>query len=76
VTYFVSTRNSASAPFKVVYREVKIRTCKGYPLTYEWKALPEDYATWEEAFAETEKLNAAVQPENRVAGIYPSSLNS
>jgi hypothetical protein len=76
VTYFVSTRNSASSPFKIVYREVKIRTSKGYPLTYEWKALPEEYATWEEAFVETEKLNAAVYSENRVVGIYPSTLNS
>jgi hypothetical protein len=76
VTYFVSTRNSASDPFKIVYREVKIRTSKGYPLIYEWKALPEDYVTWEEAFAETEKLNAVVHPENRVTGIYPTSLNS
>jgi hypothetical protein len=76
VTYFVSTRNSASDPFKIVYREVKIRTSKGYPLIYEWKALSEDYATWEEAFAETEKLNAEVHPDHRVTGSYPLSLNS
>ena len=73
MTYFVSTRNSASDPFKIVYREVKIRTSKGYPLTYEWKALPEEYATWEEALAATEKLNAVVHSGNRGTGIFPIS---
>jgi hypothetical protein len=34
-------------------------------------ALPEDYATWEEAVAAAEKLNAAVHSENHRTGIFP-----
>lgn len=69
MTYFVSKRNCASEPFKVVYREVKSHTSKGYPLSYELKALPEEYATWEEALAAIEMLNARLNSSNGRAGV-------
>ena len=71
MTYFVSTRNSASEPFRVVYPVVKIRTRKGYPLIYELKDLPEEYLTWEDASAAAEKLNAANHSGGRSYGILP-----
>lgn len=66
MTYFISKRYSAGEPYRIVYREVKTHTSKGYPLTYEIKSLPEEYATWEEALAATEQMNA-----NQAAGKFP-----
>ena len=40
MTYFVSKRKSTSEPFRIVYREVKTHTSKGYPLTYELRLSP------------------------------------
>jgi hypothetical protein len=75
MTYYVAKRNNADEPFKIVYREVKTRTRKGYPLTYELRSLPGEYLTLEEALEATEKLNAGFQTSGYrtdSAGIYPS----
>ena len=72
MTYFVSKRNCASEPFRIVYNEVKSHTSKGYPLSYELKALPEEYATWEEALAATESLNSRLDSSRRGAGMFPT----
>jgi hypothetical protein len=74
MTYFVSKRNSSTEPFRVVYREVKTRTHKGYPLTYELCSLPEAYATWEEAVAAIEKLNSTPAPAGAIGGAFPTWL--
>jgi hypothetical protein len=72
MTYFVSKRKSTSEPFRIVYREVKTHTSKGYPLTYELKALPEEFQTWEEAMAATERLNAGKSKSGYAGGQEPS----
>jgi hypothetical protein len=70
--YFVSKRTFATDPFQIVFREVKTRTHKGYPITYELKTLAGEYATWEEALAIAEKLNADCYPGAETSGINPS----
>ena len=60
--YFVSKRTFATDPFQIVFREV----------TYELKTLPGEYATWEEALAIAEKLNADCYPGAETSGINPS----
>lgn len=74
MTYFVCKRNSSTEPFRVVYREVKTRTSKGYPLTYELCSLPEAYATWEEALAAIERLNSIPSPAGVIAETFPTWL--
>lgn len=58
-TYFVNKRSrSTSEEYQIVYRQVKTRTHKGYPVSYELVSLPENYKTWEEAMQASKKLNA------------------
>ncbi len=70
--YFISKRTFASDPYHIVFREVKTRTRKGYPITYELKTLPEEFKTWEEALAVAEELNAECYPGVEITGINPS----
>lgn len=64
---FVSNRHPASHTYQILYSEVKTRTLKGYPVTYEMKSLPGDYPTWEDAFEALNRLtgntNKFWQPE-------------
>jgi hypothetical protein len=71
MTYFVAKKKHASEPYRVVFQEVKTRTSKGYPLTYELKPLPEEYATWEEAYAASERLNDKLGLSGRSSGVCP-----
>jgi hypothetical protein len=43
--------------FRVVHREVKLRTHKGYPISYTFKALPGEFESWEKAQTFAERLN-------------------
>ncbi len=71
MTYFVAKKIRASDPYRVVFQEVKTRTSKGYPLTYEYKPLPEEYDTWEDAYAASERLNEKLGLSARSSGICP-----
>lgn len=57
--YFVWRDPQPHAPFRVVYRQVKTRTRKGTPITYEWRSSPDAYETWETAKYAADKLNEA-----------------
>ncbi len=70
-TYFVNRRSLSTEPYKVVYPEVKTRTSKGYPITFEFIELPEEYNTWEEALEATQRLNASAPYTSRNGGSYP-----
>lgn len=59
--YFINKRSLSTQPYQIVFREVKTRTSKGYPISYELIPLPEKYHTWEEALEATRKLNAPSQ---------------
>jgi hypothetical protein len=71
ITFYISRRRFTSDPFKVVYREVKTRTRKGYPLTYELKALAGDYQTWEEAQSAISGLSPEPSPAIQTAATCP-----
>ena len=58
--YFVWKSPLASNQFRVVFREVKLRTRKGYPIAYSIKSIPNKFETWEKAQAEADRLNQAV----------------
>ena len=60
--YFVGRRQFSSDPFRIVYKEVKTRTRKGNPLTFELKSLEAEYQTWEEAWKAVAELNTGSQP--------------
>lgn len=72
-TYFVNRRGVASEPYTIVYREVKTRTSKGYPITYELKAVPGDYDTWEEALLKAQRLNSDAPQKWGAGGLCPPS---
>lgn len=70
-SYFISRRSAPSEPFRLVYREVKTRTRKGYPLTFEITPLEGEYATWEEAQAALEALLGEFTPGSLVCPPWP-----
>jgi hypothetical protein len=72
-TYFINRRGGASEPFTIVYREVKTRTRKGYPITYELKALPGEYDTWEEALQNAQRLNSDAPQKWGAGSLCPPS---
>ncbi len=55
--YYISRKGFGSTSYQVVYEDVKTRTSKGYPITYELIALPPEYGTWDEAREVVERLN-------------------
>jgi hypothetical protein len=55
--YFVWRNPATTDRFRVVHREVKLRTHKGYPISFALKALPGEYASWENAQQVAERLN-------------------
>jgi hypothetical protein len=57
-TYFVWKGPTLSDPYRVVYREVKTRTRKGTPITYELKSMLEEYESWEIAQRVADSMNA------------------
>jgi hypothetical protein len=55
--YYVWTRPSLPASFRVVRREVKSRTQKGIPISYGLKAIPGEYLEWDAAQQMADRLN-------------------
>lgn len=62
-TYYVNRRSVATEPYTIVYREVRTRTSKGYPITYELKSLPGEYNTWEDALLILQRLDSDAPPK-------------
>ena len=62
--YFVWMKPSHPRLFRVVHREVKLRTRKGYPITFALKALPGEYESWEKAQTVAERLNRGDLPSD------------
>lgn len=58
--YFVWQGPAVPSPFRVVHREVKARTNKGYPISYVLKSIPREFDTYEEAQAIADELNANI----------------
>jgi hypothetical protein len=56
-TYFINRRSVAAEPYSIVYREVRTRTTKGYPVTYELKSVPGEFDTWEDALLNLQRLD-------------------
>jgi hypothetical protein len=73
MTYFVNKRRRVSEPYRVVYPEVKARTSKGQPITFELIPLPEEYRTWEEALEASQQLNAGRPYSWQAGGLCPPS---
>ena len=61
--YFVWNKPSHPGRFRVVHREVKLRTHKGYPISYTLKALPGEFESWEKAQTVAEQMNRGDLPE-------------
>ena len=61
--YFVWMKPTHPGRFRVVHREVKLRTHKGYPISYALKALPDEFESWEKAQMIAERLNRGEMPE-------------
>lgn len=55
--YFVWQTPCGSKPYRVVLREVRTRTQKGYPISYSLKSLPEAFDTREKAQFYADQLN-------------------
>lgn len=55
--YYISRKGIEATSYQVVYEDVKTRTSKGYPISYELKVLPTEYSTWDEAQEAVESLN-------------------
>jgi hypothetical protein len=61
--YFVWTKPNHPGCFRVVHREVKLRTHKGYPISFTLMALPGEFESWEKAQRVAERLNRGDIPE-------------
>jgi hypothetical protein len=55
--YFVWQTPCGLKPYRVVVREVRTRTQKGYPISYSLKSLPEAFETREKAQFFADQLN-------------------
>jgi|GEM_PF-1933972 len=55
--YFVWRKSEAKQPFRVVRREVRARTNKGYPISFTLKSIPQVFDSWEIAQYTAELLN-------------------
>jgi hypothetical protein len=73
VTLFVSNRNMPSQTYQIRYPEVKTRTLKGYPVTYEMKSLPGDYPSWAEALEALNRLTISSSDYGQSGGLCPPS---
>lgn len=56
-TYFVWKKPPPDHTYQVVRREVRARTLKGYPISYELRSIPGDFESWERAQAVAEEFN-------------------
>jgi hypothetical protein len=55
--YFVWRNPETLQPFRVVRREVRTRTNKGYPISFALKSIPETFDSWENAQLAANCLN-------------------
>ena len=55
--YFVWKKPLPDHTYQVVRREVRARTRKGYPISYELKSIPGEFESWERAQAMAEEFN-------------------
>jgi hypothetical protein len=55
--YFVWRKPETLRPFRVVRREVRDRTHKGYPISYVLKSIPDTFENWEKAQSTADFLN-------------------
>ena len=70
-TLFVSNRDQTSQTYQILYPEVKTRTLKGYPVTYEMKSLPGDYPSWEDALEALNRLTGNTNYLWQSGGLCP-----
>lgn len=55
--YFVWKRTCPCQGFRVVRREVKARTQKGYPIAFVLKSIPLEFDSWDKAQSLADQLN-------------------
>lgn len=67
--YFVWKKSCPYQGFRVVRREVKARTQKGYPISFVLKSIPLEFDTWEKAQSLANELNQELTAEE--IGDYP-----
>lgn len=59
--YFVWKSPAAGEAYRVVRREVKVRTSKGHPVTYMLKSVPKVFESWEKAQQVADRLNRRIR---------------
>jgi hypothetical protein len=55
--YFVWKKTCPFQGFRVVRREVKARTQKGYPIAFVLKSIPLEFDSWDKAQTMADELN-------------------
>lgn len=55
--YFVWRKSESAQHFRVVRREVRARTNKGYPISFSLKSIPQTFDSWEVAQYIADQLN-------------------
>jgi hypothetical protein len=55
--YFVWKKTCPCHGFRVVRREVKARTQKGYPIAFVLKSIPLEFDSWDKAQSMADELN-------------------
>jgi len=61
--YFVWKKSCPFQGFRVVRREVKARTHKGYPISFVLKSIPLEFDSWDKAQSLADELNHELAPE-------------
>ena len=67
--YFVWKKSCPCQGFRVVRREVKARTQKGYPISFVLKSIPLEFDSWDKAQSLADELNQELTAEE--IGNYP-----
>ena len=67
--YFVWKKSCPCQGFRVVRREVKARTQKGYPISFVLKSIPLEFDSWDKAQSLADELNQELTAEE--IGEYP-----
>ena len=61
--YFVWKKSCPCQGFRVVRREVKARTQKGYPISFVLKSIPLEFDSWDKAQSKADELNRDIHVE-------------
>ena len=61
--YFVWKKSCPFQGFRVVRREVKARTQKGYPIAFVLKSIPLEFDSWDKAQTMADELNQDLTAE-------------